>query len=41
MIVYNTEVALTRLEDADVRSLSGKSVEFGSNLMDISADTLE
>ena len=41
MIDYNAEVALTRSEDADVRSLSGKSVEFGSNLMDISTDTLE
>ena len=41
MIDYKTEAALTRSEDTDARSASGVSVEFGSNLMDISTDTLE
>ena len=41
MIDYKTEEALTRSEDTDARSASGVSVEFGSNLMDISTDTLE
>ena len=41
MIDYKTEDLVTRSEEGDVRSMSGMSVEFGSNLMNISTDTLE